>query len=52
MPIVHKGKLIGLLYWENNLTTSAFPPDRLEVLRVLFSGGDFSGKCPTLCQFV
>ncbi|MEG4088347.1 AAA family ATPase [Microcoleus sp. Pol12B4] len=37
MPIVHKGKLIGLLYLENNLTTSAFTPDRLEVLTVLCS---------------
>ena len=37
MPFVHKGKLVGLLYLENNLTTSAFTPDRLEVLRVLCS---------------
>ncbi|WP_445174450.1 AAA family ATPase [Microcoleus sp.] len=37
MPVVHKGKLIGLLYLENNLTRSAFTSDRLEVLRVLCS---------------
>jgi signal transduction histidine kinase len=37
MPIVHKGKLIGLLYLENNLTTSAFTPDRLEVLTAICS---------------
>ncbi|MEG4941798.1 AAA family ATPase [Microcoleus sp. F4-D5] len=37
MPVVHKGKLIGLLYLENNLTRSAFTPDRLEVLTVLCS---------------
>ncbi|MEG4105396.1 AAA family ATPase [Microcoleus sp. S13_C5] len=37
MPVVHKGKLIGLLYLENNLTTSAFTGDRLEVLTVLCS---------------
>jgi predicted ATPase/signal transduction histidine kinase/tRNA A-37 threonylcarbamoyl transferase component Bud32 len=37
MPVVHKKKLIGLLYLENNLTTSAFTPDRLEVLTVLCS---------------
>lgn len=37
MPIVHKAKLIGLLYLENNLTRSAFTPDRLEVLTVLCS---------------
>ncbi len=37
MPIVHKKKLIGLLYLENNLTRSAFTPDRLKVLTVLCS---------------
>ncbi|MEG4575136.1 AAA family ATPase [Microcoleus sp. N3A4] len=37
MPVVHKGKFIGLLYLENNLTRSAFTPDRLEVLTVLCS---------------
>ncbi|MEG4328586.1 ATP-binding protein, partial [Microcoleus sp. herbarium5] len=37
MPVVHQGKLIGLLYLENNLTRSAFTPDRLEVLTVLCS---------------
>jgi GAF domain-containing protein len=29
--------LIGLLYLENNLTTGAFTPDRLEVLKLLSS---------------
>jgi len=37
MPIVYKGKLIGLLYLENNLTRSAFTPDRLEVLTAICS---------------
>ncbi|MEG4090034.1 AAA family ATPase [Microcoleus sp. Pol12B4] len=36
-PIVHQGKLTGILYLENNLTTGAFTPDRLEVLQVLSS---------------
>jgi predicted ATPase/signal transduction histidine kinase/tRNA A-37 threonylcarbamoyl transferase component Bud32 len=34
-PIVNGGKLIGLLYLENNLTTGAFSADRLEVLKIL-----------------
>lgn len=34
-PILHQGKLTGLLYLENNLTTGAFTPDRLEVLQLL-----------------
>lgn len=34
-PIIHQGKLIGLLYLENNLTTGAFTPERLEVLKIL-----------------
>jgi len=37
MPLIHQGKLTGLLYLENNLTTGAFTADRLEVLRVLSS---------------
>jgi predicted ATPase/signal transduction histidine kinase/tRNA A-37 threonylcarbamoyl transferase component Bud32 len=37
IPIVNKGKLIGLLYLENNLTTGAFTPERLEILKLLSS---------------
>jgi PAS domain S-box-containing protein len=36
-PIIHQGRLIGLLYLENNLSTDAFTPDRLEVLKILSS---------------
>jgi GAF domain-containing protein len=36
-PIINQGKLIGLLYLENNLTTGAFTRDRLEILKVLSS---------------
>ncbi len=36
-PIQTQGKLTGLLYLENNLTTGAFTPDRLEVLKLLSS---------------
>jgi PAS domain S-box-containing protein len=36
-PLVNRGKLSGILYLENNLTTGAFTPDRLEVLKVLSS---------------
>ncbi|HEY9857913.1 MAG TPA: ATP-binding protein, partial [Candidatus Obscuribacterales bacterium] len=34
-PILHQGKLTGTLYLENNLTTGAFTPERLEVLQLL-----------------
>lgn len=34
-PIVKGGKLLGILYLENNLTSGAFTPDRLELLRLL-----------------
>jgi len=34
-PIQNQGKLIGILYLENNLTTGAFTSDRLQVLRLL-----------------
>ena len=36
-PLLHQGKLSGILYLENNLTTGAFTPDRLEVLKLLSS---------------
>ncbi|MEH1924523.1 trifunctional serine/threonine-protein kinase/ATP-binding protein/sensor histidine kinase [Nostoc sp.] len=34
-PIVYQGKLIGIFYLENNLTTEAFTSDRLEILKLL-----------------
>jgi signal transduction histidine kinase/DNA-binding NarL/FixJ family response regulator len=37
LPLVHQGRLTGLLYLENNLTTGAFTSDRLEVLNLLSS---------------
>jgi PAS domain S-box-containing protein len=36
-PLINQGKLGGILYLENNLTTGAFTPDRLEVLKLLSS---------------
>ncbi|MBV9387973.1 MAG: GAF domain-containing protein, partial [Chroococcidiopsidaceae cyanobacterium CP_BM_ER_R8_30] len=36
-PLIHQGKLSGILYLENNLTTNAFTPERVEVLRILSS---------------
>jgi predicted ATPase/signal transduction histidine kinase/tRNA A-37 threonylcarbamoyl transferase component Bud32 len=36
-PILHQGKLLGLIYLENNLIAGAFTPQRLEVLKVLSS---------------
>ncbi len=36
-PILHQGKLIGMLYLENNLINGAFTPERLEVLKLLSS---------------
>ncbi len=37
LPIQHQGKAIAILYLENNLTTNAFTPDRLAVLKILAS---------------
>ncbi|MBN3870027.1 ATP-binding sensor histidine kinase [Nostoc sp. JL33] len=34
-PIINQGKLIGILYLENNLTIGAFTRDRVEVLKLL-----------------
>jgi len=37
LPIQHQGKTIAILYLENNLTTNAFTPDRVTVLKILSS---------------
>ncbi|MEG4030461.1 MULTISPECIES: AAA family ATPase [unclassified Microcoleus] len=34
-PIINQGKLIGILYLENNLATGAFTADRLAVLSII-----------------
>ncbi|GAA6617479.1 AAA family ATPase [Scytonema sp. NUACC26] len=34
-PLLYQGKLSGILYLENNLTTGAFTSDRVEVLKIL-----------------
>ncbi|MEG4571427.1 AAA family ATPase [Microcoleus sp. N3A4] len=34
-PLLHQGKLIGILYLENNLATGAFTHDRIELLNLL-----------------
>ena len=43
-PIINQGKLIGILYLENNLTVGAFTRERLEVLKVLSSQAAISIK--------
>jgi predicted ATPase/signal transduction histidine kinase len=35
IPLLNQGKLIGILYLENHLTTGAFTRDRIEVLKLL-----------------
>ncbi|MBD2339286.1 AAA family ATPase [Calothrix sp. FACHB-156] len=34
-PILHQGKLLGILYLENNLTKGAFTSDRVELLNLV-----------------
>ncbi|HEY9611928.1 ATP-binding protein, partial [Allocoleopsis sp.] len=34
-PLINQGKLISIVYLENNLTIGAFTPDRLEILKLL-----------------
>ncbi|MCC5667950.1 AAA family ATPase [Nostoc sp. CHAB 5784] len=34
-PLLYQGKLSGILYLENNLTTGAFTPEQVEILRIL-----------------
>jgi PAS domain S-box-containing protein len=35
VPLINQGKLISIVYLENNLTEGAFTPNRLEVLKLL-----------------
>ncbi|MBD2412399.1 histidine kinase [Nostoc calcicola FACHB-389] len=35
VPILHQGKLLGILYLENTLTTGAFTSERVEILNLL-----------------
>jgi transcriptional regulator with GAF, ATPase, and Fis domain len=35
VPVSHQGRTTGILYLENNLTTHAFTPHRVEMMRVL-----------------
>ncbi|MCC3419235.1 MAG: AAA family ATPase [Microcoleus sp. PH2017_07_MST_O_A] len=37
MPLINQGKLIGIIYLENNLTVGAFTTERLELLKILSS---------------
>jgi predicted ATPase/class 3 adenylate cyclase/tRNA A-37 threonylcarbamoyl transferase component Bud32 len=37
LPVVNQGRLVGVLYLENNLTTHAFTKDRFEVMKLLAS---------------
>ena len=37
IPILHQGQLIAIIYLENNLTTAAFPPQRLQLLKLICS---------------
>lgn len=37
IPLTHQAKFIGILYLENNLTTKAFTPARIEILKLLTS---------------
>jgi len=35
VPLINQGQLISIVYLENNLTTGAFTPERVELLKVL-----------------
>lgn len=50
VPIVHQGKLVGILYLENNLTTGAFTAERVEVLQLLSSQAAISIENARLYQ--
>jgi len=49
-PILHQGKLIGILYLENNLMAKAFTSDRLTVIKLLCSQAAISLENARLYQ--
>ncbi|MEG4810425.1 AAA family ATPase [Microcoleus sp. F8-D3] len=49
-PILNQGKLIGILYLENNLTVGAFTGDRVELLNLLCSQAAISLENARLYQ--
>ncbi|MEG4584334.1 AAA family ATPase [Microcoleus sp. MOSTC5] len=49
-PILNQGKLIGILYLENNLTVGAFTSDRVQVLNLICSQAAISLENARLYQ--
>ena len=41
-PVLTQGRLVAVLYLENNLAANAFTPDRIELMQVLASGAAIS----------
>ncbi|MEG4347861.1 AAA family ATPase [Microcoleus sp. A003_D6] len=51
-PILHQGKLLGILYLENNLATGAFTSDRVELMNMLCAQAAISLENARLYQQV
>ncbi len=49
-PLLNQGEFLGLIYLENNLTTEAFTPKRLEVIQILSAQAAISLKNALLYQ--
>jgi predicted ATPase/signal transduction histidine kinase len=49
-PILHQGKMMAILYLENNLTTGAFTHDRVAILNILCSQAAISLENARLYQ--
>ena len=50
VPLLNQGKLGGIVYLENNLTTGAFTSERLEILKILASQAAISIENAQLYQ--
>ncbi len=48
IPLKHQGILVAILYLENNLSTAAFPPQRLKLLKLICSQAAISIKNASL----
>jgi predicted ATPase/signal transduction histidine kinase/tRNA A-37 threonylcarbamoyl transferase component Bud32 len=50
LPIINSGKLLGILYLENHLTTAAFTHNRIEILKLITTQAAVSLENATLYQ--
>ena len=47
-PLLHQGRLLGVVYLENDLASGVFTPDRLALIQVVASQSSLTAGCESL----